>query len=369
MLSQALKSNFSAISRTNSMFFRGNTVANRFKNFTEIIYYKESFLYKKGDSGKNIARQRKFVYNENGELVKAINNVRYNDLLVSYEKSSKRAKDNFYGYALSNEWKYFITLTVNPNKYGKNDIERKRYLANALKVIKYYDSAAKYLGVSERHHNSRYGGENNNTLHFHFLASFEIVEALTPAINQKTNELIYSKSGSQVYNFAEKYWKYGFSTIVPIGADKDSQESVISYLCKYMIKCQDFQYNARRFYRSRNLAFKEKSVLFVEHSEFIDMMDSLFVKFIKENSNVIVYRIYADNYAQIMTELQSKSLGLNLLKFSKQRKSFLKSYRKEQSKRRFLTYSQYKANQIYKSHSEELLVLSKDELDYLDTIF
>ena len=364
MLNQVLSKTFVSYRYKNRkrLTYKGNVVTNQFKNFTEFIYYKNSFIYKKGTVEQDIQRNRKFKYDEEGNLCKVIPTAVYNDLLISFIKSSKRAKDNFYGYAFSNDWKYFITLTVNPNKYGKSDKARKRYLANALKLVKYYDKEAKYLGVWERHHNTKYGGENNETLHFHFLANFEIKESLLPAVNNKTNIPITSKTGRPIYNFAEKYWKYGFSTVVPIESDKESQEKVVSYLCKYMIKNQDFQYNARRFYRSRNLSFKDKKVLFVVYSEVIDMFDSLFAKFIKENEKMIIYRIYQENYELFIQDIKDKSLGSLLFNFGKfKQKNLKKSFN--------LDYSLNKVNLAKKKYSEDLLYIPSEDLEYLDTIF
>lgn len=333
----------------------GNTIVNTFRSFKEIVYYKRDFKYFIGYSDK-IDRGRKYYYDADGFLCAHEGEVKIRKLMRSLERSIKRAKDNFYGYAFSNEWQYFITLTVDPKKYGKSDEDRKRYLHIFENLLNYYDAGVKFLIVWEEHHNDKYGGENNGTLHFHGLVTMKNIENhVVSAINKKTGELLKTRTGRQIYNFSESLWKYGFSNLVPIESDNDSQEKVVSYMCKYMTKGQDIKYNARRFYRSRNLLKKDKKVLYYDHEEIINFMNNLFCNVIKENSKMIVMRVYKEFFEEF--DKSAKSFGRKLVRDLRRywRKKFDEEHKYDKVR--------------YSKSGERILTINKRELEYLNTIF
>lgn len=338
----------------------GNTIVNRFPTFREIVFYKNDFKYFKGVSDIKIDRTRKYYYDADGCLRARTGNINFRKLCNSLEKSMKRSKDNFYGYALSNKWDYFITLTVDPKRFSKDDEDRKDYLHIFKNLIKYYDADSMYLITWEEHHNEAYGGENNGTLHFHGVVSmFDIGNHVVEAVNSKTGNPIKTRTGRQVYNFKNNLWKYGFSTLVPIEPDKDSQERVVSYICKYITKGQDSKYNAHRFYHSKNLAKKEKWTLYVDHSDIIDLMNNMFCNVIKDNAKMIVMRVYNE----FLKEVKACS-ALNAKRSSK---FFRRLIHKPKS--RFNDIPVDMLGRYNQKAPGRILTISKRELEYLNTIF
>ena len=103
--------------------FKANTIVNKFKNFVEIVYYKEDFDCTMGrkelmynQQGEQILRQRPraFIMQDGNLLPRGI--VDWDKVAKSNTKSFHRSLDNFYGYILSNVWKYFVTFTFSPKK-------------------------------------------------------------------------------------------------------------------------------------------------------------------------------------------------------------------------------------------------------------
>lgn len=131
----------------------------------------------------------------------------------------KRAIDRAFEIGFSNDFQYFVTLTLDKEKIDRYD------------PAKIYPKLRNWLshGVSRwgmdyiifpEYHKQR-EGEEKRAVHFHGLVNGNL--ALTDS-GKKTEE------GRTIYNLAG--WKYGFSTAIEL----DGKAGVIFYVTKYISK-------------------------------------------------------------------------------------------------------------------------------------
>lgn len=275
-----------------------NCIKNEYDSYTEIVYYKKPFQVTTGNckgidfqtgelllKNSNIDRTRKFILNENGVLVPKDEEtiIKIQDMQNSINNSRSRSLDAIYGYVMSNDWDYFITLTFDKNKIDRDNEEAIKYSWQLFRQkLQYIEKDVKVFAIPERH--------KKGQLHLHCLVgNIDLEKYLTLAKNPKTNQYI-KKNGRYVYNIT--LFKQGFSTCVKT----DSNRMIIAnYLTKYMIK--DFGtigYNKKSYFNTRNLNFKNKEYAFLEdfdESIITDMInDKNFCKIYKETDNMIVYR-------------------------------------------------------------------------------
>lgn len=300
-----------------------NVVVNKFKNFATVIEYKRPFFINDGSSSDlhlKVDRSRKFKYDCNDELQIAKEGVTFDDLIQNMGRSRRRSLDGFFGYALSNTWRYFITITFDPKKIDRHSRDDINYAWQLLRQkLQYRNKDIHILIVTEEHH-------TDGCLHFHGLIGHcDLTKSLTLGINNKkylydynpfTREKVFQQDadgnyipnkyygclvktefGDQVYNFDKDIFNLGFTTIVELHSDGVSGDNdrVSSYLMKYMSK--DYNscgYNKRSYFRTLNLDFKEKFVL--KSKELFDELNAreLIVsdKYLaKENDKYKIYRI------------------------------------------------------------------------------
>lgn len=157
----------------------------------------------------------------------------------SHYVSVNHSKNKIFYYSRSVDWTggWFVTLTIDPNKYNRNDYKScVGYLRYFLDNLRRYDKSIKYLFVPELHKN---GG-----FHFHGLISSCDLEK--DDIVEYSGHMI---KGDRIYNLI-KFWKYGFSTLSKI---KNSL-AVEKYITKYTTKelLQDTKYQ-HRYFVSQNI--------------------------------------------------------------------------------------------------------------------
>lgn len=280
--------------------FTKNCVINTFKDFEEVVIYKDSFEVISGNTHlysldpetgeiylKNLVdRSRKFKEIQ-GILVPQKDNARIQDLKESMSNARHRALECIYGYVLSNEWKYWITLTFSPAILDRNDDDQVKYHWSLFeKKMKYYFPDVKILVVPERH-------KKDGALHLHgFVGECDLDKYLKKAINPHTNQVI-KQNGQIVYNIS--LFRDGFSTCVKLYGN---MLKCVNYLTKYVVK--DFGtigYNKKSYFATRNLDFKDKQIVFwneEQKEEFkskINLCD--FVPY-KETNKMLVYRRYTN---------------------------------------------------------------------------
>lgn len=151
-------------------------------------------------------------------------------------ENEKRAKQMVYDLARSNEWEYFITLTLG------GGVDRFDYEA-CCDFLAVYTRHLRYLGcrwliVPEQHENGAW--------HFHGLLAGPV--KAVRATNAHTGQPLIDKAGREVYNLTD--YKAGFTTAVKL----DGSPKVATYLTKYYTKDMQIPKGKKRYWASRNLA-------------------------------------------------------------------------------------------------------------------
>ncbi len=175
----------------------------------------------------------------------------------SLENSLKRTKTKIYELAQANKWKWFVTLTFNPDLIDNSD-----YNLLASKLNDYFSNLKKrvcpnlkYLIVPELH-------KDGKKYHFHGLLA-------------DCGGLIFQDSGHYIdgikqYNLFQ--WKYGFSWCSIVNCNK----RVASYITKYITKdllCT--LSNKKRYWCSRNLDKPVEYFLSCSNKEKDILIDSI----------------------------------------------------------------------------------------------
>lgn len=214
---------------------------------------------------EEILNRRKFKLDKNGVAIPIYDKVCTADLQKSIDRSSSRAKHNFYNYALSNKWEYFCTFTFADKETRLNKDMLYQEWRNFVIALRKNNPNVKLLGVYERFKNRDSG------FHFHTLVGNCNLH-LVPARNADTNEFIYSDSGAQIFNTTD--WVKGFNTVVCISPESN-QLQVVNYLAKYMTKESPAPYGCKRYMRTNNLDESFNYLYFKDNAEIEEMIKVL----------------------------------------------------------------------------------------------
>ncbi|MCL2770759.1 MAG: hypothetical protein FWD89_00395 [Firmicutes bacterium] len=216
-------------------------------------------------------------------------------------RSRRRAKDNFYGYGLANDWDYFLTLTFSDELIDRYDDEAVKYVWKLFRQkLQRINKDVKLLAIPERH--KKKNEEGKKALHLHILVgSIDLTEYMERATDYHTGEEM-SSNGAEVYNLP--LFDFGFSTIIHF--PKTEAHKFINYCLKYLTKqlyepCILDNYNKRYYYRTLNLNKKEKVILYMEDEDFDDIIFSNMrldsdtkVSLVKDKEHIKVVRIKKD---------------------------------------------------------------------------
>ena len=130
------------------------------------------------------------------------------------ERAQRRARANVRRLALANDFRWFVTLTINPEKVDSYDSQActrrlGQWLSNHVRR-----NGLRYVLVPERHKSGR--------IHYHGFFS-DSVEAVDSGHTDK--------AGHPVYNLPE--WDYGFTTAIELYGE---YHAAVGYVCKYIGK-------------------------------------------------------------------------------------------------------------------------------------
>lgn len=264
----------------------------------EIVYYKKGFKVPKyvtlSQEFMNNAQtffafeselgKRRFKRDADGIAVPIRSDSCIADLQNTMQRGGRRAKDNFYNYALSNEWEYFCTYTFADPAIRTNIFLLSKAWETFYKPIQRRFKDLKALAVPEPFENRASG------YHLHALmANCDLT--LLPKRSDKTHEFLFSDYGHPRMNCLD--WKNGFAEVVMINPES-SQLQVINYLSKYLTKSFNLPLGAHRFYRTKNLECKEKFIDYAEYDEMIEKVKSLglkeYVRQNQKNHDIVIYR-------------------------------------------------------------------------------
>lgn len=169
-----------------------------------------------------------------------------NESEISDEAQEKRTKSQSFsikrrirGYALGNDFKWFVTLTIDPKKYENKDYdETKRILLNWCRYMRDTYGKFDYLLIPEFH--------RSKAIHFHGLMG-DIPAKFEEAIHPKTKKKLL-RNDRQIYNL--KDWKFGFSDCEEI----IDRERTANYITKYITK--ELMSNKKMFRKKRYFVSK-----------------------------------------------------------------------------------------------------------------
>lgn len=160
------------------------------------------------------------------------------------ERTKKQLHDirrRIKGYALANEFRWFVTLTYNPEKVNSHDYgTAKTVLLKWCRRIRDRYGRFDYLLVPELH--------KSGAVHFHGLLG-DIPADFTEAVNPKNGSPLV-RHGRQVYNLTD--WDCGYSDCEPI----DDPERAASYITKYITSAlltDKDMYHKKRYFNSQGL--------------------------------------------------------------------------------------------------------------------
>ena len=165
-----------------------------------------------------------------------------------------RAKSKIFELAFCNQWQYFFTGTLNPNKYDRTDLKKfhkdlTQWIVNQNKKL---NCKIDYLFIPELH-------SDGNSWHIHGfinglpqseLQQFKIGDIMGKSLAEKV------KKGDIVYNWISYQKKFGFCDLEPIR----NQEAISKYITKYINKnlaSSVTELNAHLYYHSRGLRVAE----------------------------------------------------------------------------------------------------------------
>lgn len=224
------------------------------RNIIEIVYkkyvgsayeYNVAYLKKYGDRYKvqvhKCVRKKglsNLVHNKKGTV---------NDKKL--DCNIRRAKNTIKELVLCNDWEYFITLTLDPKKYDRYNLQKfNKDLSQYIRDLrKKHNTDIKYLLIPEQH--------KNGAWHMHgFLLGLPKSELELFSKEQKLPYYILNKleNGEEIYNWPGYQKRFGNCDIEPI-RDKDR---VSSYVTKYVTKDLESsikELNAKMYYCSKGL--------------------------------------------------------------------------------------------------------------------
>lgn len=160
-----------------------------------------------------------------------------------------RAKARVQELALANPWTLFVTFTLNPEKYNRNDLPR--FVKDLSQFIRDFRKktghAVKYLLIPEKHKDGSWHMHGFLMgLPFSELYAFQEKDYLPHKIRNRLKE------GKRVFTWLPYHAKFGFADIEVI----ENQEATARYITKYVTKDvlrSVTELNAHMFYASKGL--------------------------------------------------------------------------------------------------------------------
>lgn len=146
-----------------------------------------------------------------------------------------KTRNTIYNIARSNVWKWFITLTLSPEKADRSDYDQvTKKLQNFLDNLRRrYCPNLKYLIVPELHYDK---------INYHFHGLLAECDELDFVFSGH-----FSDTGRPVFNIPQ--WSYGFTTATLV----EDTARASSYITKYVTKeSERYLKNKHRYYTNRN---------------------------------------------------------------------------------------------------------------------
>lgn len=152
-------------------------------------------------------------------------------------RSKRRAAANLKDIALCNDFKYFVTLTLDGGKIDRYDLSAVVTKLNSWLDNRVRRKGLKYVLVPEEH--------KDGAFHFHgfFNDALSVVDSGTLSVpgckrprkprSARERERLLTNGAKVVYNLYD--WDFGFSTAIELYGER---EAAISYTTKYITKAE-----------------------------------------------------------------------------------------------------------------------------------
>lgn len=183
-------------------------------------------------------------------------------------RAQRRAASQLRDYALCNEWKYFVTFTLDAARVDRYDVGAMTRRLNRWLDNRVRRDSLRYIIVPELH--------QDGALHYHGLINdaLPVVDSGTisrpgdkrphkPRSKRQRAEWLEA-GGHVVYNLPD--WGYGYSTAIELYGER---LAAIRYVCKYITKAHG-KVAGRWYYHSRNLAAPEVIYGYQEIDSLVD---------------------------------------------------------------------------------------------------
>ena len=205
--------------------------------------------------------------------------------VISDDAQEKRTRSQVYairrrvkGYALSNDFKWFATLTYNPQQIDSLNYDiAKNTLLKWCRWMRDKYQKFDYLLIPELH--------KSGAVHFHGLLG-DIPANFIDAKHPKTEQPII-RNGRTVYNLVD--WKYGFSDCEKI----ENPEKASLYIKKYVttaLLTDKNMYHKKRYFNSQGL--QKPKITF-------EMADNSELNEITPNFGLIAKDIHGNNFVDV----------------------------------------------------------------------
>ena len=166
------------------------------------------------------------------------------------DNNLSRARSMLYEYAYCNPWDYFVTLTIDPAKYDRHDLERLH--KDMGQFIRDYNKkhgiSLKYLLIPEQH--------KNGAWHEHGFIYGLPLGHLTPyTLADQPLPLYILKmlsKGQAVYRWQAYENKFGYCLLEPVRNQEHAAKYVTKYITKDLSRCVT-ELNAHMYYCSKGL--------------------------------------------------------------------------------------------------------------------
>lgn len=133
------------------------------------------------------------------------------------KRSMRRAKSRVRRLALANDFRWFVTLTLSPEKVDRYDADQVVRKLSTWAHNQVRRKGLKYILVPERH--------KDGALHFHGFFN-DALEAVASGHKDKQGHMIYNLPG----------WSLGFTAAIEVYGD---YAGAVAYVCKYIGKQGD----------------------------------------------------------------------------------------------------------------------------------
>ena len=204
------------------------------------------------------------------------------------------------GYAMTNDFKWFVTLTFNPEKINSLNYDTaKTALLKWCRLIRNRYKKFDYLLIPELH--------KSGAVHFHGLLG-DVPADFVEAVNPKTNKPVI-RHNRQVYNLTD--WEHGFSDCEMI----ENHEKAASYITKYItasLLTDKEMYNKKRYFNSQGLIKPTITFDMKDNTELDDFTPNYgIVGTGSDGKNIIdigLYKLTADKKTGTLTQTDTNYL-------------------------------------------------------------